>query len=55
MYEWTDGELVWRDPDGENVHVDVARPVRPGGGDGWPGLATTSPGWSGPWSSSACR
>jgi len=31
------------------------RPVRPGGGDGWPGLATTSPGWSGPSSFSACR
>ncbi|HEV8651035.1 MAG TPA: hypothetical protein VG276_17005 [Actinomycetes bacterium] len=27
MYEWTDGELVWRDPDGENVHVEVARPA----------------------------
>jgi hypothetical protein len=24
MYEWTDGELVWRDPDGENLHVEVA-------------------------------
>lgn len=24
MYEWADGELVWRDPDGENVHVEVS-------------------------------
>jgi hypothetical protein len=57
MDEWTDGELVWRDPDGENLHVEVARPAgQAGGGDGWPGdLATISPGWSGPSSSSVCR
>lgn len=25
MYEWVDGELVWRDPgDGENLHVEVS-------------------------------
>jgi Fe2+ transport protein len=24
MYEWTDGELAWRDPGDENVHVEVA-------------------------------
>ncbi len=24
MYEWEDGELVWRDPDGENLHVEIA-------------------------------
>jgi uncharacterized protein involved in high-affinity Fe2+ transport len=24
MYEWVDGELVWRDPNGKNLHVEVA-------------------------------
>ena len=24
MYEWEDGELVWHDPDGENLHVEIA-------------------------------
>ncbi len=24
MYEWVDGELVWRDPEQENLHVEVA-------------------------------
>jgi hypothetical protein len=24
MYEWADGELVWHDPDGENLHVEIA-------------------------------
>ncbi len=24
MYEWADGELVWRDPSEENLHVEVA-------------------------------
>ena len=24
MYDWEDGELVWHDPDGENLHVEIA-------------------------------
>ena len=24
MYEWTDGKLTWRDPDDENVHLEIA-------------------------------
>ena len=24
MYEWEDGELVWHDPDDENLHVEIA-------------------------------
>ena len=24
MYEWSDGKLAWREPDGENLHVEVA-------------------------------
>jgi Fe2+ transport protein len=24
MYEWTDGELTWRDPEDENLHVEVS-------------------------------
>ena len=24
MYEWSEGELVWRDPEEENAHVEVA-------------------------------
>lgn len=24
MYEWADGELVWREPQDENLHVEVA-------------------------------
>jgi hypothetical protein len=24
MYEWENGELVWHDPDGENLHVEIA-------------------------------
>jgi hypothetical protein len=24
MYDWEDGELVWHDPDGENLHLEIA-------------------------------
>ncbi|MGB3680947.1 MAG: iron transporter, partial [Rubrobacteraceae bacterium] len=24
MYEWSDGELVWHDPEDENLHVEVS-------------------------------
>lgn len=24
MYEWEDGELVWREPEDENLHVEIA-------------------------------
>ncbi|MDX6707432.1 MAG: hypothetical protein QOI48_3278 [Solirubrobacteraceae bacterium] len=24
MYEWEDGELVWHEPEGENLHVEIA-------------------------------
>ena len=24
MYDWEDGELVWHDPEGENLHVEIA-------------------------------
>jgi hypothetical protein len=24
MYEWVDGDLVWRDPGDENLHVEVS-------------------------------
>ncbi|MEJ7797769.1 MAG: iron transporter [Solirubrobacteraceae bacterium] len=24
MYDWQDGELVWHDPDGENLHLEIA-------------------------------
>jgi hypothetical protein len=37
MYEWTGDGLDWRDPDGENLHLEVsARPRgRPLRASGW--------------------